>query len=39
MKSFHPGEKFAGYKLGPTFVQPSPAGNFETMYQELKAQK
>ncbi|MCC7463603.1 MAG: MBL fold metallo-hydrolase [Gammaproteobacteria bacterium] len=37
LKSFRIPAKFAGYKLGPTFVQPHPAGNFETMYQELQA--
>lgn len=36
-KSFVIPEKFAGYKIGPTFVQPSPAGNFVTMYEQLKA--
>ena len=38
MKSFPMPAKFTDYKLGPTFVQPHPAGNFETLYQELKAQ-
>lgn len=36
-KSFVIPAKFAGYKIGPTFVQPSPAGNFVTMYEQLKA--
>jgi len=31
--------KFAGYTIGPTMVNRSPAGNFDTMYKELQAQK
>lgn len=37
MKSFQMPAKFSDYKLGPTFVQPHPAGNFETIYQQLQA--
>lgn len=38
LKSFQLPAKFADYKLGPTMLEHSPAGNFETMYQQLKAQ-
>jgi cyclase len=37
MKDFQMPAKFAGYSLGPTMLQPSPAGNFETIYQQLRA--
>ena len=37
MKSFQMPAKFAGYTLGPTMLQPNPAGNFETIYQQLQA--
>ncbi len=32
-------QKFAGYTIGPTMVNRSPAGNFDTMFKELQAQK
>ncbi len=32
-------QKFAGYTIGPTMVNRSPAGNFDTMYKELQAQQ
>ena len=37
LRSFQLPAKFADYKLGPTMLEHSPAGNFETMYQELRA--
>lgn len=37
LKRFNPPAKFAAYQLGPNMLQQHPAGNFETMYQELKA--
>lgn len=36
LKSFQLPAKFSEYKLGPTMLQQSPAGNFATMYQELQ---
>jgi glyoxylase-like metal-dependent hydrolase (beta-lactamase superfamily II) len=38
LKSFQLPAKFSDYKLGPTMLEHSPAGNFETLYQQLKAQ-
>jgi cyclase len=37
LKSFQLPAKFSDYKLGPTMLERSPAGNFETLYQQLKA--
>jgi cyclase len=37
MKDFQMPAKFSGYTLGPTMLQRNPAGNFETIFQEMRA--